>query len=476
LLLSIEKLIYGGDGLARLPAGSPPATGRTRGKAVFIPFVLAGERVEASITERKPGFARARPEAIVEPSPHRVPPACPYFSHCGGCHYQHATYEHQLEIKKEILHETLGRFAKIELPCEIEVHPSPPWNYRNRSRFQLQTHPEFSAGYFKLASHELLAVEQCPISSPLINRGLVALWQSGRSGKVPKGVREVEFFANADDTQMLVDVSCAGDARRAAVRVWAEEMCVALPEIAGVVAFREANPGDRKKSAQEVLVTVGAAHLTYQTQEARYRVSAGSFFQTNRHLTDELVKIVTAGRSGDLALDLYAGVGLFSTALACDFRHIVSVESSQTSTADLSYNHPKNGETFQGTAEQYLERKEDRRENPGRSDSVRSDGGRSDSSRLTKNLAALPPVLRQSDLAVPDLVVVDPPRSGLGEPVARLLAKLASPRVTYVSCDPATLARDLVPLLAAGYHVEGAHLIDLFPQTYHLETVVHLAK
>jgi len=468
LLLNIEKLIYGGDGLARLPADSPAATDRTRGKAVFIPFVLAGEKVEAAITERKPGFARARPEAIIEPSPHRIPPPCPYFSQCGGCHYQHTTYEHQLEIKKEILRETLRRFAKLELSCEIEVHPSPPWNYRNRSRFQIQTHPEFSAGYFKLASHELLAVEQCPISSPLINRGLAALWQSGRSGKVPKGVREVEFFANADDTQLLVDVGCGGEARRAAVRLWAEELCAVLPEIAGVVAFREANPGDRKKSAQEILVTVGAAHLTYQTLQAAYRVSAGSFFQTNRHLTDELVKIVTAGRSGDLALDLYAGVGLFSTALACDFRHIVSVEPSQTSTGDLSYNQPKNGETFQGTAEQYLERREgrkeehkgERRENPGRPDPVRE----------KKNAEAL------SVLHQPDLVVVDPPRSGLGEPVARLLAKLAAPRVTYVSCDPATLARDLVPLLAAAYRVENVHLVDLFPQTYHLETVVHLVK
>jgi len=461
LLLNIEKLIYGGDGLARLPADSPAATDRTRGQAVFIPFVLAGEKVEASITERKPGFARAQPEAIVEPSAHRIPPACPYFSHCGGCHYQHATYEHQLEIKKEILRETLRRLAKLELPCEIEVHPSPPWNYRNRSRFQIQTHPQFSAGYFKLASHELLAVEQCPISSPLINRGLAALWQSGRSGRIPKGVREVEFFANADDTQLLVDVGCAGEARRSAVRAWAEELCAALPEIAGVVVFREANPGDRKKSAQEILVTLEAAHLTYQTQQAAYRVSAGSFFQTNRHLTDELVKIVAAGRSGDRALDLYAGVGLFSTALACDFRHIVSVESSQTSTADLAYNHPKNGETFQGTAEQYLER----RENPGRSDPARSVPD-----RLTKNLVALPPVLR------PDLVVVDPPRSGLGEPVALLLAKLASPRINYVSCDPATLARDLVPLLATGYRVETVHLVDLFPQTYHLEAVVHLVN
>jgi 23S rRNA (uracil1939-C5)-methyltransferase len=468
LLLTIEKLIYGGDGLARLPAASDttapaiatPATddSRGRGKAVFVPFVLAAEKIEASLTEQKPGFARAHADTIVEPSPHRIPPPCPHFSRCGGCHYQHASYEHQLAIKKEILRESLRRLAKLDLtkldpPFDIEVHPSPPWNYRNRSRLQVQVSPTFSAGYFKLASHELLSVEDCPISSPLINRGIASLWQSGRARKVPAGVREVEFFANADDTQLLIEVGCAREARRAAIREWAEEWRAALPDIAGVVAFREPNPGDRKASAPEILVTVGAASLTYQIERAAYRVSAGSFFQTNRHLTGELIKIVTADQSGKLALDLYAGAGLFSTALACDFHHVVSVESSQTSFADLAYNQPPNGETVQATTEQYLARTTGKTENAGRAGK-------------TAGVAHA--------ATKPDLVVVDPPRSGLGETVARSLANLAAPRIIYVSCDPATLARDLVPLLASGYRVEQVHLVDLFPQTYHLESVVHL--
>jgi 23S rRNA (uracil1939-C5)-methyltransferase len=450
LLLTIEKQIYGGDGLARLPAASHDES-HGRGKAVFVPFVLTDEKIEATLTEQKRGFARAQLNSVAQASPHRISPPCPHFARCGGCHYQHAGYEHQLEIKKEILRETLLRMAKLDLPFDIEVHPSPPWNYRNRSRLQVQLKPAFAAGYFKLASHDLLAVEECPISSPLINRAIASLWQNGRSGKVPEGVREVEFFANADDTQLLVDVSCAGEARRAAVRAWAEEWCAAMPEIAGIVAFREANPGNKKAGPQEILISVGAGHLTYQTQKAAYRVSAGSFFQTNRHLTDELVKIVTGGQSGQLALDLYAGVGLFSTALACDIHHVVSVESSQTSTGDLAYNQLSNGEVIQATTEQYLA-------------SVEKTG------RVGKG-AVLPHTLTK-----PDLAVVDPPRSGLGERVARLLANLGAPRVTYVSCDPATLARDLVPLLAAGYRVEQVHLVDLFPQTYHLESVVHLLR
>src|SRR5579864_426772 len=441
-------MIYGGDGLARLPASSPDEA-RGRGKAVFVPFVLAGEKVGAFLTEQKPGFARAKVESVIEGSPYRIQPACPYFGRCGGCHYQHANYEHQLEIKKEILRESLRRTAKLELPFDIEVHPSPPWNYRNRSRLQVQVKPEFAAGYFKLASHDLLPVEQCPISSPLINRGIASLWQSGRASKVPQGVREVEFFANADDTQLLLNVACTGEARRAGVRVWAEDMRAALPEIDGVVAFREANPGDRKARAAEKLVTAGASFLTYQTKRAAYRISAGSFFQTNRYLIDELVKVVSARQSGKLALDLYAGAGLFSTALAGDFHHVVSVESSQTSSADLTYNQSSNGEVAQATTEQYLTGAE----NTARDGKVAVD-------------------LHIPDK--PDLAVVDPPRSGLGERVARLLATLAAPRVIYVSCDPVTLARDLVILLASGYRVEQVHLVDLFPQTYHLESVVHL--
>jgi 23S rRNA (uracil1939-C5)-methyltransferase len=475
LLLNIEKLIYGGDGLARLPAASPkdgspkdgsPDKDRGRGKAVFVPFVLAGEKIEAVITEEKPGFARAKAETIVESSPHRIDPPCPHFTRCGGCHYQQASYEHQLEIKKEILRENLRRIAKLELQCEIQLHPSPPWNYRNRSRLQVQTRPHFAAGYFKFASHELLAVEECPISSPLINRGIAALWQAGRAGKAVEGVREVEFFSNADDTKLLLELLCAPEARRAAVRAWAEELCATMPEIAGVVAFREP-----QKGVQEPLVTVGASELTYQTKTSTYRVSAGSFFQTNRFLIDELVNLVTSAQSGALALDLYAGVGLFSTALACDFHHVVSVESSQTAARDLQYNLPINGKAVHAETGQYV----NRTGSAGAGDAWASlkvgSPAQSVREKEPRQAGTVAPHLPK-----PDFVVVDPPRSGLGDSVARALASTGAPRLTYVSCDPATLARDLLPLQAAGYRIHEAHLVDLFPQTYHLESVLQLVR
>jgi 23S rRNA (uracil1939-C5)-methyltransferase len=164
-----------------------------------------------------------------------------------------------------------------------------------------------------------------------------------------------------------------------------------------------------------------------------------------------LVKIVTHGRAGDLALDLYAGVGLFSTVLARDFHHIVSVEPSHPAAADLRYNLPANGEVVQATTEEYLSRPQGQE-------------------RTVKGATA------PADPHKADLVVVDPPRSGLGERVARALASMGAPRLTYVSCDPATLARDLVPLLATGYRVEQAHLVDLFPHTHHLESVLQLVR
>ena len=457
-------MVYGGDGLARLPADTHQSEAHSHGKAVFIPFVLAGEKVEASLTETKPGFARARADKIITASPHRVPPACRYFLRCGGCHYQQASYEHQIEIKKEILRENLRRIAKLELTCEVQAHLSPPWNYRNRSRLQVRTRPEFAAGYFKFASHELLPVEECPISSPLINQAIAPLWRVGRAGTVPDGVREIEFFANADDSKLLVEASCASEARRAALRAWMEEFCAAMPQITGAVAFREKPDGIR-----EQLISIGTPELIYQTRRSSFRVSSGSFFQTNRFLTDELVEIVTAGRSGEVALDLYAGVGLFSTALACNFRHIVSVESSQTAANDLAYNLPGNGEAVRSPADRYLQAFSGApRAGIGRLPAATN--GEMETGRAGKGK------FPQQYLHTPDLIVVDPPRGGLGSRVARSLATLSAPRVTYVSCDPATLARDLVPLLVAGYRVEEMHLVDLFPQTFHLESIVQLVK
>ena len=339
MILTIDKLIYGGNGLARLPADE-----KGPGKAVFLPFVLEGERVEAEITEQKPGFARARAGKILQASPHRIAPACPYFGQCGGCHYQHAGYEHQLEIKSAILRETFRRVAKLELAQEIRVHASPPWNYRNRTRLRLRTRP-FVLGYNWLRWSELLAVEQCPISSPLINRAISALWELGRADKVSADVREIEFFANADDTRLLAELTVQETGwqrgRKSDLLQFVLALRTALPEITGVAVFHATGQGvlEREHIPAELKAVFGSDHLVYSTATANYQVSAGSFFQTNRFLTDLLVELVTEGRSGGYALDLYAGTGLFSVALAKKFREVGAVESAPFSLHDLSLIH-----------------------------------------------------------------------------------------------------------------------------------------
>lgn len=433
MLLTIDKLIYGGDGLAHLP---PDEHGK--GKAVFVPFVLEGEQVEATAVEEKPGFVRARLDRIVSPSPLRDEPPCPYYQRCGGCHYQHTSYEHQLEIKAAVLRENLLRFAKLDWPGEIAVHPSPPWHYRNRTRLQVRTQPEFMLAYYRHGSRELLPVEQCPISSELINSAIAGLWEVGRNRQMPAAVREVEFFADDAQKQLLielyVDPKAADEAgkteRFASFRSDALQRCE--------LAFF-ALPAERQFREPQLLSSPSAGEassLTYSAAGEHYRVSAGSFFQTNRFLTDKMAELVTADRSGKLALDLYAGVGLFAVPLAKAFERVIAVEASAYSAADLKQNVPRNVRAVRETTERFL-------------------AGHS---------------------AAADLFVVDPPRAGLGEKVTRALLRISPSRITYVSCDPSTLARDLRALLAGGYHVEQIHLLDLFPQTFHIETLVQLVR
>ena len=208
-----------------------------------------------------------------------------------------------------------------------------------------------------------------------------------------------------------------------------------MPEVKGAAVF-EVPPANQFVDPKR-LAAFGKTTIVYGAKRASYRVSAGAFFQANRFLVDELVNAVIGSASGQLALDLYAGVGLFSVPLKQSFAQVIAVEASQTSFADLRQNVGQEVKAVRATTAQFLD---------------------------------------QASGIKPDLVVADPPRGGLGENVVRSLAKMSAPRMTYVSCDPSTLARDLRTLLSLGYRIDGAHMIDLFPQTYHIESVFHLAR
>jgi 23S rRNA (uracil1939-C5)-methyltransferase len=479
--VTIEKLIYGGEGLAHF-----------EGSTVFVPFVLPGEKAEASPVERKKKFVRARMDRVIERSPERIAAPCPHFGICGGCDYQHIPYEGQLQYKIEILRETLRRLGRVEWTGAIKAHASPPWNYRNRAQWKVrpigergaderghanlssrtaalrestngkselkpmlpqkqnssangpgqnaselraatesESHePKLGIGYFRANSTALCAVQECAILSPLLHRSFLALREAVAEGMFPKSLREIEAFVNADDSKILLTATFSGFPSRAAEL--AEKIKSAVPETGSLLFF------DPTRERMELF---GPGFIEYEALGVKYRVGHLSFFQVNRFLVEDLARTIAesgAGSGGRLALDLFAGVGLFSVPLAKRFERVVAVEANPAAGRDLEANMRAGGAIEVRTAdvERFLERYKEK----------------------------------------PNLVVLDPPRAGAEPGVIKRLTRIGPERITYVSCEPPTLARDLVLLREGGYEISEIQLFDLFPQTFHMETVVQLKR
>ena len=423
--LRIEKPIYGGAGLAR-----------SEGKAIFVPFTLPGEEVDARIVEDKGGYATAELDAVTEPGSDRVPPTCPYFGACGGCHYQHAAYPAQVQMKIAILRETLERAKIREIP-EIDALTGEPFAYRNRVRLHVQSNP-FSLCYKRRNSHANLPIDKCPIAAPSLQRAIGTLNQQGTKLDLATSASEVELFTNSDESSLLLAFFTQRPATEA--QPWLRKSWPQLQQILPAITGAAIYSSEKGRQPSKFIAQIGEPSLLYAVTDAHFHVSLGSFFQVNRFLLDPLVRRVTAGETGRAAWDLYAGVGLFSAPLAAQFAEITAVESAAGSVRDLRQN--LHGNPHHVVAAETA-------------------------SFLTRALAQRVPA--------PDLVVVDPPRAGLGRDVTTILGKLRSPRITYVSCDPATLSRDLAALLESGYRLRKMQLVDLFPQTFHLESVTHLA-
>jgi len=375
--LTIEKLVYGGEGLARL-----------EGKVVLTPFVLPGEVVRVETDRAKNDLWRGRLLAVLQPSPARVTPGCPYFQRCGGCQYQHIDYPFQLEQKREILREVLQRVGKIAFTGEIGLISGEPWQYRNRVQLHIE---DGAVGYFEQGSRKLCAIDHCPIASPKLNETI---------GKIEpqRASTALELFTNETDAQVNVIDR------------------VPRPELAALSSLGVTTP------------------VEYES----LRVSRNSFFQVNRFLIDRLVQCALGDARGEWAVDLYAGVGLFAVKLAERFGKVTAVESGGSAFRDLAHNF-------------------------GHLDSTQAPVN----ANVEDYLASLQ--------ETPDFVLADPPRAGLGKLVVRELLRIHAPRLTIVSCDPATLARDLQGLLAGNYSLQKITLVDLFPQTFHLEAVVELS-
>ena len=420
--VEIEKPVYGGSFLAR-----------AEGKAVFVPLTLPGEQGRVRITEDKDkrGYAKAEIEELITTAPERIVPRCPHFGPCGGCNYQHTGYPNQLEIKKGILRETLER-AGVAAPATIDVLWGQPWEYRNRIRVGFDA--EGRPGYRARRSHNLIAIHECPISAPLLVRAAMAAGEI--LARVPMNLRphEVLFFCNADESALIATFFVAEP-----TPLRFEPIAAALFERIPQLQGAELASGGRPGRPPRKLAEWGDSSLIYRAAHTDYRVDHGAFFQVNRWLIDKMVDSVIAGQQGKAAWDLYAGVGLFARQLAEVFDKVIAVESAGASTRALTANLA--GTSGEAVAASTL-------------DFLRAN-------------ASGPP---------PDLIVVDPPRTGLGDEINRLLTMIAAPQIECVSCDPATLARDLRALIAGGYAIEGIALTDLFPQTFHLETIVRLRR
>jgi len=392
----VEKLVYGGDGLSR-----------DDGRVILTPLVLPGERITVEPLNK----INSRLLRIEEPSPLRVDAPCPHFGICGGCHFQHAPYAYQVEQKVEILREVISRVARMEAPEHIRTISVPTGSFEYRNRTQLHIR-DGEAGYLRMGSHELRPVEQCPISSPRLNDAIQVLTeQLVRDRKWPAFIRTVEFFTNEQDVQMNVI-----DSEKPLAQHFFDWMAETIPGFA---------PGA----------------IRYEAAGFNFRVGPRSFFQVNRFLVDALTdESLRHAGTGETALDLYAGVGLFALPLSArhGFAQVVAVESGASAIADLKSNTARAG--------------------IGNVEPVRS--------ATAEYLAGLE--------KTPDFVVADPPREGLGKSTVRELIRLRPKRLAIVACDPATLARDLQALVGAGFRLVDMAMVDLFPQTYHVETVAHL--
>lgn len=429
LQLLIEKLIYGGEGLSH-----------AEGNTVFVPFVLPGEQVRASVRLRKKKLIHANLVEVEKAAPSRITAKCPHFGVCGGCDYQHIESTEQVRLKKEILRETLSRLGGIEWAGAIQEHTAEPYGYRNRAQWAFRDAMPRAFGYFLPESAHILPVDVCPVLSPTLATTLGQLQELARSNSLAPGILEVEAFADAEDKKIALNV--AFERFPMPAKALTAQFRKALPALESLLLL------DQSKNRFEL---DGPGYLQQKAGGFTYRVSHLSFFQVNRFLIEDLLQTIIAGAKGNYALDLYAGVGFFTLPLAKTVGKVVSVDANLAATRDLRNN-------AEAAGAQVISENEHTEE------------------------------FLQKNQETPDFVVLDPPRAGLGADTAARLANLAAPEIVYLSCDPSTLARDLAVLLASErkpstevgpahkYEIAEVHLFDLFPQTFHIETLVRLRR
>ena len=379
------------------------------GRAVFVPFGLPGERVRVRLTEEKRNFARGEIVEILEASTQRILPRCKHFVICGGCHYQNLPYEEQLKAKTEILRDQLRRIGKIEDPPVQDMVPSPgPWNYRNHVQFHLTD--EGNLGYVRAQTPAVFAVEECHLPESFLN----GIWPQ-LAFEPGTNIERISLRVGKDDDSMLILESSSPEA----------------PELEIEAGISVAHVFE-----EDTVVIAGHDHIVISVLARDFRVSTASFFQVNTGMAEKMVKHLFSSLPVSLPttiLDVYCGAGLFSAFLAPKCERVLGIESSPSACEDFSFNLDEfdNVELYEGLAEE---------------------------------------VIPHLDVK-PDIILVDPPRAGLEKQVVDGILNMNPQWIAYVSCDPSTLARDAGRLIRGGYKLKDVTPFDLFPQTYHIESI-----
>jgi 23S rRNA (uracil1939-C5)-methyltransferase len=426
--VSIESLAYGGDAIARLDDG----------RTAFVTGGCPGDTVDVEITEDRERFVRAKVVTVLEPSPDRVIPPCPYFGVCGGCTWQHVSGPAQLRAKRQAVVDALTRIGHLadaeELVPETVASPS-DYGYRNKVELVVDAssgRPRL--GFHHAGSAKIVPVDECLLLPKAVRKAPKALGGALRyiAGEQDLGLSRVALRIGAHTKD--IEIALWGEPGPFPRKAVATTLGSALQTTSLVRVLTKGPLKERRVSRVEVLS--GKGFWRERLSGHTMFISAPSFFQVNTAAAEKLVALVLkalAVDGSDRVLDLYAGAGTFTLPLADVAGEVVAVEAAGSAVRDLRRNLESNelwAEVIGGDAV---------RELPG--------------------------------IGHVDAAVVDPPRAGLHGDAAAALAAARAATIVYVSCDPATLARDVVALTSAGYTLQSATPVDLFPQTFHVETV-----
>jgi len=384
------------------------------GRAVFTPFVLPGELARVQVVEDKRGFARARLVDLTEASPERILPRCMHFSICGGCHYQHMPYALQLEAKRAILRDQLVRIGGLADPNVLATVASPKeYEYRNHVQFHLN--PEGKLGYHLWHSEAVFAARECHLPEGPINR----VWPQLDFEALPELERIGLRLGSDEDVQLIL-----------------ESESLETPEL----SIEDLDISAVHISPAGALTLAGSPVIRIEVLGKMFDVSAVSFFQVNTAMAEAMVRHVLETladlqplKPEDVLIDAYCGVGLFSAFLAPQVGRLIGIEASPSACEDFAENLDEfdHVELYEARVEEVL---------PG--------------------------------LDVhPQVILMDPPRAGIDRKALDAIVQMAPGLIVYISCDPSTLARDCKRLQAGGYRLIQATPFDLFPQTFHIESI-----